>query len=113
MDDDNFVAKTAVILVLTCTLFGGLAWGFHACSTAEKATLGAVDAEVDRRNFEHSQAYREGLRRDCDQLMLAYAQSKDPAEKEALISTLRHRLSAAPPEAVPADAKAFLGSHTN
>jgi hypothetical protein len=98
-------------VVLSCFLLGGIVWGFHACSTAERASLGAIDNEVDRRNFEHSQAYREGVRRDCDQLMLSYAQAKDDDERAAILSVLRHRTQGAPPEAIPDDVRTFLQSH--
>ena len=91
---------------------GAVGWGFHACSTAEKATLGAADIEVDRRNFERSQSYREGLRRDFDELKLAYARAKSDDERAVILSTMRHRAAGAPPEAVPSDVKQFIADHT-
>lgn len=86
--------------------------GVRACTSAEKATFGAVDQEIDRRNFERSQSYREGLRRDFDELMLQYAKARSDDERTVVLSTLRHRVAGAPPEAVPDDVKKFIASHT-
>jgi hypothetical protein len=111
--DDGPGAGFIAAMILACIFLIGLAgWGIHACNTAERATLGALDQEVDRKNFEHSQAYREGLRRDFDELMLAYSRAKTDDERAVILSTLRHRVQGAPPEAVPQDVKDFVASHT-
>lgn len=111
--DDGPSGATVVMSIIAVLCFVGVVGlGIHACSTAERATLGATDIEVDRRNFEHSQSYREGLRRDFDELMLAYAHAKSDDERAAILSVLRHRVQGAPPEAVPADVKQFIASHT-
>lgn len=111
-DDEPSAFAIAMMVIGVIFLIGLAGWGIHACNTAEKATLGAVDQEVERRNFEHSQAYREGLRRDFDELMLAYAKAKSDDERAVILSTLRHRVEGAPPEAVPQDVKDFLASHS-
>ena len=87
-------------------------WAIHACNTAENATLGAADQEVTRRNFERSEAFRAGLRRDFDELMLAYAHANSDDERVTVLSVLRHRVEGAPPEAVPQDVKDFLYTHS-
>lgn len=111
--DDGPSSSTIALAVVSCFfLIGITGWGIHACSTAERATLGAADIEVDRRNFERSQSYREGLRRDFDELMRAYAKAKDDDERGVVLSTLRHRVAGAPPEAVPADVAAFIATHS-
>ena len=111
-DDGPGAGLIATMIIAVIFLIGAAGWGIHACNTAERATLGAVDQEVDRRNVEHSQAYREGLRRDFDELILAYSRAKSDDERAVILSTLRHRVQGAPPEAVPADVKDFLASHT-
>jgi len=93
----------------------GVGWAVHASNVAEKATLGAADVEVDRRNFEHSQAYREGLRRDCEELIYSYRKAKaakDDESAKAVLSLLRHRVAGAPPEAVPSDVKQFIDQNS-
>lgn len=112
---DSDGPSIGAIMLITFSLIllpRGAGWAIHACNTAERATLGAVDQEVDRQNFEHSQAYREGLRRDFDELMLAHSKAKSDEERTVIMSTLRHRVQGAPPEAVPQDVKEFLASHT-
>ncbi len=109
-DPSNFTIAMCVVGVVAIIGFSG--WGIHACGTAERATLGAVDQEVDRRNFERSQGYREGLRRDFDELMLQYAKARSDDERTVVLSTLRHRVAGAPPEAVPADVKKFIADHS-
>jgi len=110
-DDSPGVGLIVTITIAVIFLIGIAGWGIHACSIAENATLGAADQEVQRRNFEHSQAYREGLRRDFDELMLAYSRAKSDDERITILSVLRHRVAGAPPEAVPQDVKNFLASH--
>lgn len=110
--DDRFPAGlTAISIIGVFFLIGCLVFGVRACNTAEKAAFDPVDQEIDRRTFEHSQTYREGLRRDCDELMLSYSKSKSDDERTVILSTLRHRVEGAPPEAVPQDVKQFLFAH--
>lgn len=111
-DDEPSAFAIAMMVIGVIFLIGLAGWGIHACNTAERATLGAADQEVDRRNFERSQSYREGLRRDFDELMLAYSRAKSDDERAAILSVLRHRVQGAPPEAVPEDVKQFLASHS-
>lgn len=111
--DDGPGAGFAALCIIALAFLGCLGgWAIHACNTAENATLGVLDQEVERQKFEHSQAYREGLRRDFDELMLAYAKAKSDDERSVILATLRHRVQGAPPEAVPQDVKDFITSHT-
>ena len=111
-NDDTPPLTIAFGILGAVFLLSAAGWGIRACSLAEKATFGAADQEVDRQVFEHSQIYREGLRRDTDELMLAYAKAKTDDERAVTLATLRHRVEGAPPEAVPADVKAFLREKT-
>lgn len=111
--DDSPFGFTIAIMIIAVVFFlvlGG--WAIRSCSTVDKATLGAVDQELDRRNFERSQSYREGLRRDFDELMVQHAKAKSDDERTVIMSTLKHRVAGAPPEAVPQDVKDFIKSHT-
>lgn len=110
-DDSPSVGTIVGVIVAAIFLIAMASWGIHACTTAQNATLGAVDQEIDRRNFEHSQAYREGLRRDFDELELAYSRAKTDDERAVILATLRHRVEGAPPEAVTEDVRKFLASH--
>jgi hypothetical protein len=112
MDDDFSPSLLVLGFLAIIVLVIGAGWGIHACNIAENATLGAADQEVQRRNFEHSEAYRAGLRRDFEELMMAYAHANSDDERAVILATLRHRVEAAPPEAVPQDVKQFLSSHT-
>lgn len=104
--------STIVLLFLACILgIAGTAILARACSTAERATFEPVEHEIDRQNVEQSRTFREGLRRDFDSLMLAYAQAKTDDERATIIATLRHRVQGAPPEAVPDDVTQFLAHH--
>lgn len=106
----DFSIAAFIIGLILLLVIGG--WSIRACSTVDKATLVAVDQEPDRRNFERSQGYREGLRRDFDELMLQYAKAKSDDERAVVLSTLRHRVQGAPPEAVPEDVKKFIADHS-
>lgn len=110
-DIDFWIVLFTVLGVLG--IIGFVSWGVHACNTAENAAFGGVDQEITRRNFEHSQAYREGLRRDFDELMLAHSKAKSDDERTTIMSVLKHRAAGAPPEAVPEDVKKFLAAHSN
>lgn len=109
--DDPQVGTIVAFILGTLVLIAALSFGIHACYTAQNATLGTVDQDVDRHNFEHSEAYRQGLRRDFDELMLAYSRAQSDDERGAILSVLRHRVADAPPEAVPQDVKDFLATH--
>lgn len=108
-NSDTFAIVLVVLGSIGAITLAG--WGIRACVITEKATLGALDQEVERRNFERSQSYYEGLRRDCAELMLAYERAKSDDERAVILATLRHRVAGAPPEAIPDDVKDFLNKH--
>jgi hypothetical protein len=113
--DDNLGPTVAIYtgaLIGSVFLIGLLAWCTHACSIADQATLGRAEQSVQRQNFEESESYRAGLRRDFDELLLSYSSAKTEEEKTIIISTIRHRALGAPPDAVPQDIKTFLAKQT-
>jgi len=107
MDDDH-PGVTALIIIGIIALVGLGGFAIHACAVADKATLGRVEQDVDTHNFERSEAYRAGLRRDFDELELAYARAKSRDERETIFSVMRHRAEGCPPDLVPDDVKQLL-----
>lgn len=108
MNDETHPVVIAVCVVAIAFLFvlGGFA--IHACSVADQATLGRAEQKVQTQNFEESEAYRAGLRRDFDELMLSYSRAKSDDERATILAVMRHRAEGAPPELVPADVKNML-----
>lgn len=109
-DDSTAGCLTAIAAVV---LIGMASWGIRACYIAQEASLGRAEEKVKTDNFEQSQAYREGLRRNFDELVLAYKRARSDEERSTIIEVLRHRVQGAPPEAVPQDIKDFLRQHSN
>ena len=97
-----------VIAIASILLVCVSGYAVHACNIADKASLGQIEQDVDTHNFEHSKAYRDGLRHDFDELQLSYAHAKSVDEKTVILSTIRHRASSCPPEFVPQDIKDLL-----
>ena len=56
-----------------------------------------------REVYENTKSYRDGSRRDFDNLYLAYKSAKSDDEKAAILSVIRERAAGAPPEVVPAE----------
>lgn len=61
-----------------------------------------------REVFENTKSYRDGSRRDFDNLYLAYKTAKSDDEKAAVLSIIRERASTAPEDVVPAEIKQLL-----
>ena len=62
--------------------------------------------EVDRKVFEESRAFNEGMVRDLGNLKLQYL-TASPAQKEALRATVLHRFSVYPEEKLSLDLRTF------
>lgn len=105
-DDYSFITATLVIAVILC--FVGAGFGIHACVIADQATLGKAEQKVQTDNFRQSEAYREGLQRDFDELLLSYSRAKSRDERATIFSVMRHRAEGCPPEFVPQDVKDLL-----
>jgi hypothetical protein len=98
----------ALAVVGFVVIFVALGIGIRACSIADTKTFGVAQQNADTEVYRHSEAYREGLQRDFDELTLAYAKAS-PEEKPAILATIRHRAEGAPPEFVPANVKVLIG----
>lgn len=100
-DDDTTVGLWVLGIGAAVILLPAIGFGYHACATTDEATLGNVDQRVRTHNFEQSVAFREGTRRDFDELRLAYAKAKTAEERSTIRSVIRHRAEGCPPELVP------------
>lgn len=100
--------KNAVISVVVIALAIVSIFTIHALTVADKATIGRAEADIDTDNFHRSVAYREGLRRDFDELLLSYAHAKSHDERATIFAVIRHRAEGCPPDLVPADVKQLL-----
>ena len=93
----------AAIMMLSCS-----ALAIRACTVADHATFDKVDERIRRENFEETKSYRDGLRRDFDELLLSYAHAKSDDERATIRAVMRHRAEGAPPDLVPQDVKDLL-----
>lgn len=100
----------AITVIGGLLLVGALGWTVRACDTAQRATFDSVNQEIDTKTFERSSAYRQGLRRDFDELLLEYDRTKDPASRSTIVAAMRHRAEGSPPELVPPEVTKLIGS---
>lgn len=89
-------------------LIVGAVIGIRVLGIADTKVLGVVDQNAQREVFEQSKAYRDGVRRDLDELQLSYVRAQTAEEKAAVLSVLRHRVEGVPVDLVPADVRAEL-----
>ena len=65
--------------------------------------------EAARRNvFEETKSYRDGLRRDFDNLYIQYETEKDPDAKAAVLSVIKHRAYGVDPDFLPDNIRNLL-----
>ena len=106
-DEDN--SFTAAMLVIGAVFVIGLVgWGVRACVLAQDATLGKAEQKVQTENYEQSVAYREGTRRDFDELVRQYRSARSQDERDAVKSIMRHRAAGCPSELVTHDVKEII-----
>lgn len=67
--------------------------------------------QVRREVFENTKSYRDGLRRDFDNLYLSYETEKDPDTKAAILSVIRHRSDGVDPAFLPENVRNLLRSN--
>jgi hypothetical protein len=80
------VVLVLILIVGTIALafaleLGGLKW---------KEFFAPKHADVDRKVFERTKSYNEGKEQELIKYRLEYMRAKDPGDKEALASTIRH-----------------------
>jgi hypothetical protein len=96
-------SRTSMAITFFFCLAVLLAGGFlvRAWALGSDRVLGLAEENVKTHNFEESQAYRQGIRQDFDNLLLQYTRAKDPGEKAAILSVIRHRAGDCPSDQVP------------
>jgi hypothetical protein len=100
-------------LVIGCCVIAALAIGtglvfyVHALTIVDTKVFGVADQNAQTDVYRHSEAYREGLQRDFDNLLVEYAKA-GADEKPVILSTLRHRAEGAPPELIPPGVRALI-----
>lgn len=62
---------------------------------------------IDNRVFHQSQAYNDGMARDLDNMRLAYIQA-DPAGKDTIRATIKHRFAGYDASQLAPDLQTFL-----
>ena len=107
-DTKDEVRLWGLVILGVAIALTGIAFWAHACDVGDQATLGNLEQKVRTRNFEESEAYRAGLRRDFDELLLSYAHAKSAEEKATIRSVIRHRAEGCPPDQVPQDIRDLL-----
>lgn len=76
---------------------------------ADTKYLGAAQENAETQVVEQSKTYRDGVRRDMDELLLSYKTAKSPDEKATVLSVMRHRAEGVPSDLVPIEVKQLLG----
>lgn len=69
---------------------------------------GVKYADANRKVFERSQSYNQGMIRDMENLKLAYLHSNSPDEKAAILDTARHRAAGYSTAELPLDLQQFI-----
>jgi hypothetical protein len=95
-------------IITALAAFALIAFFIGALSLGITKTFGPAGASVRREIYEETKSYRDGTRRDFDNLYLQYQSAKSPEEKSAVLSIIRHRASGAPPEVVPTEIRNLL-----
>ena len=86
-----------------------LAFYSNGLSLLLKRTFGVADANADRRIFEQSQSYNEGMIRDLEHLQQQYV-AAPVGERGALRALIIHRFEVYPEQELPADLRAFYST---
>jgi hypothetical protein len=84
-------------------LVAALALSLRLIGVADTKYIAPVEQNAQTKVYEGTKAYQDGVRRDFEDLRLAYIQSKDPEAKAAILATMRHRAAGVPPELLPND----------
>lgn len=97
------LCAVGLLFILTAVGF----WVRGASLASDKAFL-VPEANVQTEAFEHTEAFREGTRRDFAELSLAYSTEKDPDAKRAILAVIRQRANGCPADQVPSNVRSLL-----
>lgn len=101
----------AIILALAAIIAAAIL--FQSLDFGLTKTFAPAYEAVRRQTFEQSQSYNEGMVRDLENLRMAYADAKTPAQQDAIRDTARHRFAAYPSANLPADLRLFQAQLNN
>ena len=102
----GFFVLIGCLLMLAVVSFGISAIGFgNYWFWAPKSE------QVRREVFENTKSYRDGLRRDFDNLYLSYETEKDPDAKAAIKAVIRHRAEGVDPSFLPDNISSLIRSN--
>ncbi len=99
---ETFIFVGVIILIL---ITGFLLTG---ANLASYQFWGPKLENAHRTVYEETKSYRDGSRRDFDNLYLAYKSAKSDDEKTAILSVMRERASSAPEDVVPTEVNQLL-----
>ena len=105
------VLKGFCVVILVLFVLGVVSFGVSAIGFGNYWFWAPKNEQVRREVFENTKSYRDGLRRDFDNLYLSYEQEKDPDAKAAIKSVIRHRADGVDPELVPDSIRNLLRSN--
>jgi hypothetical protein len=88
-----------------------LAFGLNAVGFINYSFWAPKQEQVRREVFENTKSYRDGLRRDFDNLYLSYETEKDPDARAAVLSIIRHRAEGVDPDLLPDNIRNLLRSN--
>ena len=89
------------LVALTAPVF----W-MSGLEVVQKNIFGVASVNADRRIFETSQAYNQGMVRDLENLQMQYVQAT-PEQKTALKATILHRFAGYDQERLPVGLRKF------
>jgi len=106
MEDD---IKTPILITFGMfVLIGALGITIRFCSVADTKYVEPVAESARRDVYENTKSYRDGTKRDLEELYLSYVQAKTPEDKAAILSVMQHRAESAPPDVIPPAVQALL-----
>ena len=99
---ETFAVLAAIALVV------GFVIAMQLASLENYKFFGPKFEDARRNVFEETKSYQDGLRRDFDNLYLQYEEAKDPDEKSAILSVIRHRAEGVNPDFLPTSIRNLL-----
>lgn len=81
----------------------------NAVGLTNYSIFGPRYENVRREVYEQTKSFRDGSRRDFDNMYMAYTEAKDPAEKAAILSVMRSRAAGVDMNMLSPQARSLLG----
>ena len=103
----EFLAAIGTVLTIVA-IIAAATFGANYFGLVNYKFFGPQYEGARRQVFEETKSYRDGTRRDFDNLHLQYLAADSDEQKAAILATIRHRASGVPPELVPQEIKDLL-----